>query len=230
MRPVERGPVRNTYVNYTDAIEDLEAALGRYCSYCERHIVVSLAVEHVSPKSVDPTLQTTWSNFLLSCGNCNSVKGKKETNSDGWLWPDRDNTFFAFQYSAGGFVNVKADLPSPQKEQAKALCDLVGLDRHGATGFPKGAKRDKRWRDREQLFKIATDAKLQLDQADERGRGPIRDLILVIVAGYGFFSVWLTVFAGNEEMVRAILAKFPGTAMDCFDAFGFANPRPGGLC
>lgn len=54
MRPVERGDAPRIYRRYGDAIGDLEERLGTYCSYCERRLPVSLAVEHVVPKSLVP--------------------------------------------------------------------------------------------------------------------------------------------------------------------------------
>ncbi len=94
MRPVERGSAPRTYTRYQDAIGDLEARLGTYCSYCERR--TSLAVEHVIPKSKRPDLEREWTNFLLACTTCNSVKGDKDVVIQKFLWPDRDNTFLAY--------------------------------------------------------------------------------------------------------------------------------------
>jgi hypothetical protein len=45
---VDRGLAPRSYQQYEDAIEDLTAQLGKYCSYCERYISIGLAVEHVS--------------------------------------------------------------------------------------------------------------------------------------------------------------------------------------
>ena len=74
MRPVSRGAAPRTYSSYGDAIGDLEDRLGIYCSYCERRLPVSLAVEHMAPKSLHPDRELEWKNFLLGCTNCNSVK------------------------------------------------------------------------------------------------------------------------------------------------------------
>lgn len=135
MRPVERGAAPRTYTRYGDAIGDLETRLGIYCSYCERRLPTSLAVEHVVPKSVDRALETEWTNFLLGCTNCNSVKGDQPVTVDDFLWPDRDNTFLAFRYTKGGFVHLADDLSKAQENKAQALLDLVGLQRHQAPGW-----------------------------------------------------------------------------------------------
>ena len=92
MRPVEKAKVgdvliyRNTndedvrlvvqsdYADYRDAKNPLMANLGRYCSYCENDKdEEDLKVEHITAKSQGGPV-TSWDNFLLSCGVCNSVK------------------------------------------------------------------------------------------------------------------------------------------------------------
>ena len=60
---------------YQQARGSLIADIGQYCSYCELPLTSSLAVEHTLPKYWFPTSQLTWSNFLLACPVCNSVKG-----------------------------------------------------------------------------------------------------------------------------------------------------------
>jgi uncharacterized protein (TIGR02646 family) len=229
MRPVQRGDAPRTYERYQDAIGDLEERLGSYCSYCERRLPVSLAVEHVTPKSVVPELETEWSNFLLGCTNCNSVKGDKETNAQGFFWPDRDNTLRAFQYRVGGVVETTAGLDEEGTGKANSLRDLVGLDRHPLA--PRGrrpARRDKRWKDREQVWTMAERQKATLERLPEAVWPEVRSLILDTAAGYGFFSVWMTVFAGDRDIRLGLIARMFGTAADCFDADGLPVPRPGG--
>ncbi|HEU0014624.1 MAG TPA: HNH endonuclease signature motif containing protein [Longimicrobium sp.] len=53
----------------------LIARIGAYCSYCEMPLAANLAVEHVLPRKWFPELQLAWSNFLLCCPICNSIKG-----------------------------------------------------------------------------------------------------------------------------------------------------------
>ncbi len=118
MRPIERGAAPRTYLKYEQEIGDLEERLGSYCSYCERRFPSSLAVEHVVPKSLHPELEIEWTNFLLGCNNCNSVKGKKIVEVDNFLWCDRDNTFLAFTYLSGGFVRLSDKLNKEHKTRA----------------------------------------------------------------------------------------------------------------
>ena len=229
MRPVHRGDAPNTYARYQDAIGDLESRLGIYCSYCERRLPASLAVEHVNPKSVTPALETEWSNFLLSCTNCNSVKGQQVTNGEDYLWPDRDNTFLAFEYREGGFVAVSAGLNADVEPKAAALRDLVGLDRHRLAGpGRRPAPRDKRWKDREQVWQTAATQKERLGRFPPAVHHLVRQYIVEAAEGFGFFSVWVTVFADDTEIRRQLIARFPGTAADCFDFNGKAVARPGG--
>lgn len=228
MRPVTRGDAPRTYRNYGDAIGDLENRLGIYCSYCERRLPVSLAVEHVSPKSLDPALELDWSNFLLGCTNCNSVKGDTPTSHDGFLWPDRDNTLQAFKYSEGGFVELADGLSGATLLMAKALMDIVGLDRHKARGWPRPAGRDKRWEQREATWKLATTWKLRIADFSDNGRQHALPLIRDLAAGYGFFSVWMSVFSDDPAICAVLITAFPGTASDCFDSNAKPITRPAG--
>ena len=229
MRPVNRGDAPRAYTKYQDAIGDLEDRLGTYCSYCERRLPVSLAVEHVNPKSVSPELETVWANFLLGCSNCNSVKGARPTNGDDFLWPDRDNTVLAFTYRAGGFAKVTGGLTDDLRIKAEALRDIVGLDRHRhGTPDQRPAPRDKRWKDREQVWKLATIEKERLGLFPVNVRDLARQFIIEAAEGYGFFSVWMTVFHDDEAVRLALVQRFAGTATDCFDAHAIPRNRPNG--
>ncbi|MBE2287417.1 MAG: HNH endonuclease [Prosthecobacter sp.] len=226
MRPVTRGLAPRTYRKYGDAIGDLEERLGIYCSYCERRLPASLAVEHVVPKSLVPELETTWDNFLLGCTNCNSVKLNQPTNKRDFLWPDVDNTMRAYSYSPGGFVDVADGLTTTMSRKAKKLMDLVGLDRHEAEGRPAPAPRDKRWQQRKDAWDAAVLAKARL--AELNNAPAAMDLVLIAAEGFGFFSIWMTVFADHPAIKRALVQRFKGTADDCFDPNFDPVARPRG--
>jgi len=226
VRPVDRGPAPRVYTSYGDAIGDLEKRLGTYCSYCERRLPVSLAVEHMSPKSVHPNLELTWDNFLLGCTNCNSLKGDTDTDDDETLWPDRDNTLLALSYAEGGFVRIDNRLNADQKARARVLVDLVGLDRHRAHGWPRPASRDKRWQQRDELWAIANDCVTAFEALGQSADA--RSLIISTAKGYGFLSVWLTVFDAYPTVKLALIEAFPATAKNCFNDTGQAVSRPGG--
>ena len=225
MRPVERGAAPRTYAQYGDAIGDLENRLGRYCSYCERRLPTSLAVEHMAPKSLHPDREREWSNFLLGCTNCNSVKGDTDVAEDHVLWPDRHNTMLALAYSRDGFVRFAEDLSPQLRRRAKALIDLVGLDRHGGHGKPEPTRRDRRWRDREEVWARALACRDILESLG--GSEEARGLVLEVAIGYGFFSVWFAVFEQHIDVKLALIDAFPGTAASCFDKRAGLSKRSG---
>ena len=226
MRPVERGTAPRDYANYRNAIGDLENRLGKYCSYCERRLPTSLAVEHMAPKSIHPDREVEWDNFLLGCTNCNSVKDDVDIADDDILWPDRHNTMLALAYSPGGFVRLAAGLGPELRRRAQALVDLVGLDRHGWRGGQQPARRDLRWKDREEVWTIAErhrDTFESLNRSEEA-----LGLILDVAKGYGCFSVWFAVFDRHVDVKLALIDAFSGTAESCFGQDGRLINRPGG--
>jgi HNH endonuclease len=226
MRPVDRGLAPRSYQQYEDAIEDLTAQLGKYCSYCERYISIGLAVEHVLPKSLHPELKTTWTNFLLGCTNCNSVKGAQDIEIGDSLWPDRDNTLLAIVYTKGGFVTLANGLNAAQQSKTQALLNLVGLQRHPTASGTKPARRDKRWQDRDNVWELAERCREdfeKLGQVDEA-----RKLIIKVATSRGFFSVWMIVFDNYPDVKKELIKSFPGTATVCFNPNGKPLNRPGG--
>lgn len=230
MRPIHRGDAPRAYAHWRDAIGDLEDRLGVYCSYCERRLPVSLEVEHVSPKSVADDLKCEWTNFLLSCKSCNTIKGTKGKRVGNYLWPDRDNTFLAFKYTKGGFVQTANGLNNDVRPKAVALCNLIGLDRHGQGAVAKKpSRRDKRWKDREQIWVLAVQQKDDLAKFPDAYRGLARKYAVDSAVGFGFFSVWMTVFCDDTIFCAALIARMLGTPQSqCFNAQGKAVVRPGG--
>lgn len=226
MRPVDKGKAPRTYTRYGDALPDLEERLGILCSYCEQMLGVGLAVEHVAPKSLEPDLELDWDNFLIGCPNCNSIKLNQPTTVAGFLWPDRDNTLRAFEYEKGGFVRVSQHLPDSAKTKAKALMELVGLDRHIAQGWPKPARRDRRYQLRERAWALAEALQRKFPVPDDEDR----DLIAQAALTAGFFSVWMQVFQNDPALRVRLIRAFVGTAPACFDKSGQAVARPGGRC
>lgn len=227
MRPVDRGEAPRQYKRYDDAIDDLADRLGRYCSYCERCLPASLAVEHMAPKSLQPERSLDWGNFLLGCTNCNSLKSDRPTDDDSLVWPDRDNTLLAFTYFRGGFVRASAVSTEEVKSRAENLIDLVGLSRHPAHGWPAPTGKDKRWQQREAIWAIAEKCKVDYIELDRNAKA--RDLVIEVAKGYGFFSVWFAIFEEHEEVRKGLVESFPGTPSQCFDSASQAIARPGGV-
>ena len=223
MRPIDKGRSPVAYSDYREALDDLEQRLGRYCSHCERRLGTGLAVEHKAPKSVHPNRALDWGNFLLSCVNCNSVKGDKDVRAGETLWPDEHNTVLAIRYARGGFVEVGPALPAGVADRARALIDLVGLDRHKAKGFPSPARRDRRWQQREEAWAVAVSCLANYQRLSQTAQA--LELVVEAAQGHGFFSVWLSVFADFPAARRALVEGFPGTARACFDGLGRPVPR-----
>ena len=233
MRPVSRGeaPLNEDgrpiiFQKYKDALAPLRDRLGEYCSYCERRVTNQPAVEHIRPKALHPDLETNWENFLLSCANCNSVKRDKPVAPEKFLWPHRDNTFRAFDYTEGGVVGVAQRLRGPVRRQAKALLELVGLDRHPGAGVHRGSSLgDQRWRERREIW---DKAKLSLDRLRKKPGPLMRQQILDTARGFGFWSVWMTIFEREPEMRQMFIEGFHGTCRECFGPRGAPLRRPGG--
>lgn len=226
MRPVTRIAAPNAYKKYQDAFDDLVSCFGTYCSYCERRIPTCLGVEHVSPKSLDPTRATDWKNFLLSCVNCNSTKSTKPTNDHDFLWPDKDNTLKAVEYVAGGLVKASSALDPQVLQKATALIELVGLDRHPAQPpAKKPAGSDRRYMEREEKWKIAQQMRADLTQYDSIG---FRGALVELAKQSGFFGIWMAAFHDDSDMRGRFVKAFDGTAMDCFEPDWSLKIRAGG--
>lgn len=226
MRPVTRTAAPQGYAKYQDAIGDLEACFGHYCSYCERRFPALLAVEHVSPRSSDVARETDWTNFLLGCANCNSVKGDTPTNDQDFLWPDKDNTLSAIEYGAGGVVRPCPTLGHDITSKALALIELVGLDRHpGQPNAKQPTDRDKRYMEREEKWKLAN---LMRDRLTRNNSIEFRDTIVALAREAGFFSIWFAAFHDDADMRRRLVEAYVGTARDCFEADWTLKARVGG--
>nr|CRH07181.1 Conserved protein of unknown function [Candidatus Magnetococcus massalia] len=231
MRPIKRGDIpkesdgSDIYFNeYQQARDYLEQRMGHYCSYCETPQYSGADVEHVQPKSIEPDLALTWENFLLACTNCNSTKGSQPIDLQAYYWPDSDNTMLAFEYFPEGRIKAAKRLNAAQIEIANRTLQLTGLDR--VPGHSKLSPKDKRYKNRKEVWGIAHEAKKDLSTSDI----PIlRKQIIQLALASGFFSIWMTVFADNPEMRNALIDAFPGTrGSGCFDDNGAVIPRPGG--
>jgi len=225
MRPVDKGIAPHEYERYQDAGPDLIARIGDYCSYCERQIETNLAVEHVQPKSVVSELETSWSNFLLGCVNCNSCKGSTPVNLPDYLWPDSDNTLRAFEYHRGGLIQPNTTIPINIQNKAIATIELVGLDKHPANPGRIPTPSDRRWLKRHELWQLAERNKQLLVTNNST---EVRDLIVENALGRGMFSIWWTIFSDDGDMRFRLRMAFPSTEEGCFDENENLIPREGG--
>lgn len=229
MRPINRGMSDEVYQRYQDAKPDLVEKLGTYCSYCERLIPTNLAVEHILPKDPNvgnPELENEWTNFLLSCVNCNSAKGTTVISFENYLLPDRDNTFLAFEYLETGEVEISSKIIGAEQETwAKNTRDLVGLDKtthqnwnekHLFTALERVTQRIATWMQ-------AKEAREDYDNGEVNVRRVCRE-----AASRGFFSIWMKAFEGVVEVRAKLIEEFIGTSKDCFDNNGNPiSPRMG---
>ncbi|HRI70045.1 MAG TPA: HNH endonuclease [Polyangium sp.] len=191
---------------------------GKYCSYCELPIVNQPGVDHVIPQGRFPEYRDLWENHHLSCSHCNSRKGAQLPTPDAvddFLWPTRDNTALAFKY-VNVFPEVADCLTNEQQEMARRLHNLLKLD---ATG-------DVREEERRQAYVTAIHWRSQL--ATAKDPKCLRDAVVDIARLSGFFSIWMEVFSNDKEMRKQLIAAFPGTAKDCFNADAEPVPRPNG--
>jgi uncharacterized protein (TIGR02646 family) len=232
MRPVNRGdrPTDTNdnpidYKGYGDARDDLIERLGDYCSYCESPLLAP-AVEHIQPKSKEPALEKIWSNFLLACTFCNSVKKDKTIdagNLNDYFWADTDNTFRAFFYAKDRAPQIDSSLNSINQQIARNTLELTGLDREPL--HPLLTNKDRRWIKRKEAWDKAETAKANLEQQPtELMRRQIKDT----ATSTGFWSVWMTVFQDDTDMRSRLIEVFQGTSKECFDHDTQPVQRAGG--
>lgn len=215
MRPVVRGacPEGLTITKYAHARRALLARMGDYCAFCEVQ-APNLDVEHIRCKDKNPELELEWSNFLLACKSCNSTKTiKVETEADVAvrLWPHLDRTQDAFVYSEGGVVSVAPLTDRSERRKAELTAEMVGLlKRPGAGLRPEQIKiaSDRRWELRMRAWDEATMAREDLWCAPSEA---MRKRIVSDAKSRGFFSVWLTVFREDADMVDRLIRAFNGT-------------------
>lgn len=209
-------PINEFYNPYQDAKPDLERNIDAYCSYCERPANDdAVHVEHIQPKGLPQyvALQYSWSNFLLSCARCNGSDNKsdKDVVFGTVHLPHLNNTAISIFYGEGGFVQVNVNLNNQELANAEALINLVGLDKR--PGHPKHLPKDKRWDRRREVWEIA---RRYLDKYDQHLVDEYT--ILDLARGYGFWSVWFSVFRNAVDVKRLLVTNFRGTELTCFDA------------
>jgi len=233
MRPVEKWEpadhpdIKTIYPRYQEAKPDLGRNLGTMCSYCEKAYADErdLQVEHIQPKKykdangnyIYASLETAWSNFLLSCSTCNGRDNKDTKNVEYGKChlPHINNTFLSLCYKAGGVVEVNPTLTGRSAANARALLELVGLDKS-----PKSScSSDKRWQIRSTSWDMAV-RYLNMYKAHNVQLETIVDL----VQARGCWSIWFTVFKGHDEVRQALIQAFPGTAISCFDSQDHYEP------
>lgn len=184
-----------------------------------------MAVEHILPK--DPPLgyahlKNEWTNFLLSCVNCNSSKGTEVITLSDYLLPDRDNTFPYFEYLETGQVNAIGD-PAIQL-MAQNTLDLVSLNSiaHRNWDDTIAFSALERFSQRVQAWVQAKEAKIDYDAGEVNVRR-----IGAEAASTGFFSIWMAAFHNAPAVRSEFIRIFSHTAANCFNAnTDPITPRP----
>jgi uncharacterized protein (TIGR02646 family) len=231
MRPVERGSVpidpttgvQISFKKYGDAKPELLQRIGKYCSYCEKPLTQLIDVEHILPKTHFPQLKTNWHNFLISCRVCNDIKGHSKIKRKDFYWTDVDNTFRILEFHlSSGAISVNHSLSITEQVIAKNTIGLLGLDRKPGHPDYKARSADKRWQERLTTLGIAQEALRDLQNNDI---SQMRNQIVRTAQGQGFWSIWMTVFQNDSDMLNRFIDAFPGTCRSCFDERGQSVPR-----
>jgi uncharacterized protein (TIGR02646 family) len=202
---VDTDGIAIVFEDYQEAGPHLKARIGRYCCYCERAILASLAVEHKLPREHHPHLTLAWSNLLLACSNCNSTKGYRDTANTPVIWPDEEDTYSVIEYARSGAVRPADGVPEVLAARVRNLLDLTGLTR-----CPRDLRgSDHRFFDRQEAWR-----KAEQSAADLAGRDTLqmRTAIIEVAKSTGGFSIWMKAFANDAKMHTALRAAFPGTA------------------
>ncbi|NDL62567.1 HNH endonuclease [Acerihabitans arboris] len=213
MRPLNKRSFtarKAEYKPYGSAKTDLMRAIGAYCSYCERHSYsCGIDVEHIRHKSQYIERMNLWSNFLLACKNCNSVKGVNAVKD--MYFPTVSDTFRIFAYHWDGRVDInRAALACPAaREKARSLIRLVGLDRR--PGHPDYSPRDKRWSDRRAIWALA-------ERYLTPWRAGVLDALVIVDLAKlsGGWSIWMTVFKDEKRVLDKLIVDFPCTRLEYF--------------
>lgn len=217
MRPVCKKRIREIldgkrikadYKDCKEAKSMLTCNLGSYCSYCEVFII-DRQLEHIQPKSHYSALEYKWSNFLLACGLCNRIKSDKDVELEKVHLPHLNNTYLSLCYKEAGVVIVNPTLDGKSKEHAENLLKLVGFDRQDA----RSERRREIWDKAKECLRKYEAGEYRLDL-----------LMEYIIKDVGYWSVWFTVFKTHDEVRKALIEEFPGTAKECFDADNHYEP------
>ena len=211
--PLDNAGVEIVFSEYPEARRYLIDRLGEYCSYCERHIPASLAVEHIRPKTHNPTLELQWGNLLLACPNCNSTKGHNNIIVADYALPHLDNTFELFQYNASAIVSPMPGLNTVDLDKTKKTIKLVGLGKNKPTVGSKEWKiaSDRRFEHRLQSFLEANRFSLEYSKKSVSARADMLPLLEVIVLSKGFWSIWMNAFSAFPEVTSRFRLAFAGT-------------------
>jgi len=131
------------------------------------------------------------------------------------------------EYLPGGIVRANPTLPTSLQDKAQAIIELTGIDKDpGTPGMDRRpTAADQRWLRRQQVWKFAERCRQDLMTQDTT---VVRGLIVANAVARGLFSIWWTVFLGDQDMRRRLREAFAGTDTGCFDTNEDLQQRTGG--
>lgn len=213
MRPVDKGKAPDTeWKQYSDAEPYLEERIGAYCSFCELPIIHVPEVEHREAKA-EGGEELAWDNLLLSCKYCNTRKGTtvKRGDKEKYLWPDEDDTYHVFTYDTEipqlnrGYLDGQ---PQEIQEKASRLFGLVKLDHVPI----RPNEKDRRYQERTEARNCALESRSDWEQVKgSANRKAFLHQIGMLAKAVGFFSTWMNVFQGDQEIEELLVSVFKGT-------------------
>lgn len=213
MRPVDKGKAPDViFKKYQDAEPYLEERIGPYCSFCEFYIQHVPEVEHKESKSQGGE-ELEWGNLLLSCKYCNTRKGISVKGGDlkKYLWPDEDNTFYAFTYSEA-IPKLNEEYLKEQdesvREKAENLYNLLKLG-----NIPTNpSDRDRRFAARNEAKNCAVNSRNAWENMQHpTDKEAYLAQTIILAKATGFFSVWMDVFKDYPEATEKLIDAFKGT-------------------
>ena len=119
--------VKPTDSRWRDFSDDLADAFHGLCGYCEN--ICRGEVDHFRPKTRNPDLVYSWSNWVFACHDCNHAKGDK--------WPPRGYVdpcagsrsvrpehFFSFDILTGEILPKEGLTPARRRKAQSTIDDL----------------------------------------------------------------------------------------------------------
>jgi hypothetical protein len=141
-------------------------------------------------------------------------KVRRNVPTTRYTGPTKQTPFYYLTYKEGGLVSCRDALEEPSKSKIQATIDLVGLDRTPPDG---GAEKDRRWKNRREAWDIAVESKQDLGESDSSA---MRRQVVRTAVAQGYWSVWMTVFHDDTDILSKLIQGFVGTGADCFDPAG----------
>lgn len=91
---------------------------------------------------------------------------------------------------------------------------------------PEKGEKDKRFPVRTATFYKAIRSLenwQHVKDAPEQIQNDMKEQIMMTATADGFFSVWMTVFSEEPQILLALIESFPGTNRSCYDEYGKAK-------